>query len=198
MINIVAEKTKDILSTDLHDIYNAQSGTIPVINIVAEKTKDILSTALHDIYNEINNLFFVSESLLESCQCLSTIQKEEFQKDFFSIINQIKGKQFLFNNIFNNKTMAIENFKKNINNLFPINGSEEIAIDCGLLCCLGIISHGTIEITSSAITCPIKPRLLKDEQLIPFWANDLLKNHCKNLNFSIHFHMNQLTIKMIL
>jgi hypothetical protein len=48
--------------------------------------KNILSTALHDIYNEINNLFFLSESLLNECNCIHNDIKEKFQKDFFIII----------------------------------------------------------------------------------------------------------------
>jgi hypothetical protein len=159
--------------------------------------KDILSTALHDIYNEINNLFFVSESLLSLCQCLSNQQKQEFQQDFFTIIHQIKGKQFLFNNLFNNKPMAMEDFKKNINNLFPIEYENNYPVDCGLLCCLGVIIHGTMTVASGMITCPIKPRLIKDGQLIDFWANNLLKSYCES-KFSINLHLNQLTVTMIL
>ena len=46
-----------------------------------ENYKNILSTALHDIYNEINNLFFLSESILNQCHCINNQDKEIFEKD---------------------------------------------------------------------------------------------------------------------
>jgi hypothetical protein len=151
--------------------------------------KNILSTALHDIYNEINNLFFLSESLLNECHCIDILIKENFQKDFFSIINQIKSKQFIFNNIHGDKPIDIESFKRYTFDLYKIIYIKNIELPIGLLCCLMIINYGEISFTDHIIL-PIKPKYNDGK----FWAMNLLKVYLENWNYDIK--NNILTIEL--
>jgi hypothetical protein len=149
----------------------------------------ILSTALHDIYNEINNLFFLSESLMMDCHCLSQDQKNHFQQDFFNIIKQIKSKQFIFNNLNNSKPISMEDFKKYTNGLIPIDWDHNYEIATGLLCGLSIVKK-SMEIKNHIIHGSIQKRYDQSH-----WAMVLIKNYTDHLGYKNIFNNHELIIE---
>jgi hypothetical protein len=95
--------------------------------------KPVLSTAMHDIYNEINNIFFLYESTLMSCKCMSEEQKREIQQDFFTIMEHTKAKQFVFNNICSEKLFTPQEFAKHVQSLQEIQCFTNNAIPLSIL-----------------------------------------------------------------
>ena len=95
--------------------------------------KPVLSTAMHDIYNEINNIFFLYESTLMSCKCMSEEQKREIQQDFFTIMEYTKAKQFVFNNICSEKMFTSQEFAKHVQSLREIQSFSNKPMPLALL-----------------------------------------------------------------
>jgi hypothetical protein len=163
--------------------------------------KPILSTALHDIYNEINNLFFVSESVLWN---YNNKNPEILQQDFFTIINQIKGKQFLFNNIFNEKQMELSELQKSIGPLTIIKYDINYFIPINIFCLLLLLIYENSMIyENNTISLFIKPKFVNDfkDLSLPnekkFWAIKLLIYFFHQYKYSYQLNDNQLIIMNI-
>lgn len=162
---------------------------------INEWVKPILSTALHDIYNEINNLFFLSESMLWDNHQQN---HENFQRDFFNIINQIKGKQFIFNNLFSEKILELSEIQKLIGPLALIKYNENYSIPINIFCLLLlIINDNFIFLENNQIKISIKPKFIdefkKEEN---FWAIKVLLIYLKKYEYSYSNQDNFLIIQL--
>ena len=165
-------------------------------NKIPSLVNNILSTALHDIYNEINNLFFVSENLMENLSQEHPHLQQQFQQDFFQIIQQIKHKQFIFNNLFNNKIITLEELLKYSNGFVKITGDYSIQLPIKIFVILLLMINDDIIIANNQMILSLKKRFINELTNGNNWITDLFKQYAKeyNLQWTVN---NNLTINLL-